>query len=68
LGKGPVATDVINFTFFAIMKDRQNTLDVIFDMRPIANLLAIVIHRERAIFEGVHDHEQDPVFREVMGP
>ena len=61
-----VATNVVNFADFAIMNNKIDSLTVIFDVKPVANVLAVAVDRKGFIGERVNNHQRDKFFWEVI--
>ncbi len=60
--------DIIAFAEPALFHHQQQSLGVIIDEQPVANIRALAIDRQRVAFQGVEDHQRDQFFREMIWP
>ncbi|MPM69922.1 hypothetical protein SDC9_116870 [bioreactor metagenome] len=61
------AADVVGLTELAAFEHAADGAAVVLDVEPIANLHAITIDRQRLARQGVHDHQWDQLFGEMVG-
>ena len=60
------AANVVGFAQLARFQNAPDRRTMIFDVEPVANLLAIAVNRQRLAGKGVVDDERDELFREVV--
>ena len=51
-----MAAYIVNLAYSPLVNDQVNGLAVILHIKPVADIFAGSIHRERLIIEGVDDH------------
>ena len=61
-----MAADIVNLTDPAISYDQINSLAVIFNIEPVADILTFSIDRERLVVETISDHQRDQFLREMV--
>lgn len=62
-----VAADVVGFAGLAFAEDFVEGSGMVFNVEPVADLVAFAVYRKRLAFQGVEDHQRDEFFREVVG-
>src|ERR1019366_4092888 len=61
-------TDVVGFSDPAVREHGTNRAAMILNVKPVANVFAITIHRERLAGAGIQDHERNQFFGKLVGP
>ena len=61
------SADIVGLAEAAFLQDEPDGGSVIFDEKPIADLLAVAIHGEGLSIERVQNHQGDELFRKMVG-
>ena len=61
------ATDVVGFSYFAVMEEEVDGTGMIFYKEPVAHVLAFAIDREWLAVANVVDEERYQLLRELIG-
>ena len=62
------AADVVDLAQLARFKYPANGAAVVFNVQPVADLLAIAVHRQGLACQRVDDHQGDQLFRKMIRP
>lgn len=60
--------DVVNLSDAPVVDNHVNRLAVILDVKPIADVLALAVDRQRFIVQAVRDHQRDQLFGKMVRP
>ena len=63
-----VSADIIDLSDASLVYDKVNSLAVIFDIQPVADVFPFAVDRQGLSLEGVGDHQRNQLFGEVVGP
>ena len=61
-----VAADVVDLADAALLQDQVDSMAVVLDIKPVADVLAIAVDRQFLIGQRVDDHQRDELLREVV--
>lgn len=62
------AADVVNLADFTCFQYPANGAAMVFDIKPVTNLLSIAVYRQWLARKRIDDHQRDEFFREVIRP
>ena len=59
--------NIIALARLAVTHNGPDGLAMVFNIQPVADLLSIAIHRQRAALQSIQDHQRDEFFRKLVG-
>lgn len=61
-----VATDVVDFANRPLFQNEVDGLAVVFNVKPVADVLTFTVNRQRLVVQGSLNHQWDQLFRELV--
>lgn len=62
------SADIVGFGDAAFVEDQVDGAGVVFDVEPVADILALAIDRQRPAVADVVDEQRDQLFGKLIGP
>ncbi|MNE23205.1 hypothetical protein D3C80_1164490 [compost metagenome] len=61
-----MATDIVSLTRLTLSDDGVQCAGMIFNIQPVADLIAFAINRQRFTVQGIQNNQRDQLLREVI--